>query len=521
MSSRTFRIYEDSLQERFQACTKKVQIFAGGFANGKTANSVIKALQLAQDYPGSNGLIARATYPKLNDTIRKEFLKWCPDEWIKSFPMSANASNTCVLKNGSEINFRYIRQQGKNQQESTTSNQLSATYDWVVVDQIEDPEITHKDFLDLLGRLRGSTPYRGDDSNMPASGPRWLIVTANPTRNWFYKRVVRPLFLHRDGIYADDLYCDRDNEGKMVLDDTGAPVPLVGLFEGSTYENEDNLPADYIKTLESTYTGQMRDRFLLGKWAAYEGLVYSIFDEDMHCHSRELMVQYLNMLRLRGAEINWVESYDHGLQAPSCYLLGYTDPWGNVLVIDGFYRPEYPIEHAARDIKQLRRKYDVPVHGSMPQRILADPSLFKRGASSSKTVGITVSGLFRGEGISMRRANADIVNGIVKVQAHLLPRTNHIDPITGTSPAPLLFYATELSFVLDEITDYYWRIDPAGERSDMPMDRNDHAMDATKYLLTDRPMPAKIGKNVVQLIHPTHRWNERDVQHYKRSVRHG
>ena len=70
----TFRIYEDSLQERFQASRAKIQLFGGGFANGKTAYACFMALQLAIDYPGSNGLIARATYPKLNDTIRKEFI---------------------------------------------------------------------------------------------------------------------------------------------------------------------------------------------------------------------------------------------------------------------------------------------------------------------------------------------------------------------------------------------------------------------------------------------------------------
>jgi hypothetical protein len=46
----------------------------GGFGNGKTTAGVVKALELAKDYPGSNGLIARSTFPKLNDTIRKEFL---------------------------------------------------------------------------------------------------------------------------------------------------------------------------------------------------------------------------------------------------------------------------------------------------------------------------------------------------------------------------------------------------------------------------------------------------------------
>ena len=189
----TFRLFERSLQDRFQKSRAKIQLYGGGFANGKTANVCIKAIELAKDYPGCNALMARSTYPKLNDTLRKEFLKWCPEDWIKSFPKSANGSNTCTLKNGSTINFRYIAQQGKNANEATTSNLLSATYDFVVVDQIEDPEIVHKDLLDLLGRLRGMATYEGNDPSMPSSGPRWLLITCNPTRNWVYRELVKPL----------------------------------------------------------------------------------------------------------------------------------------------------------------------------------------------------------------------------------------------------------------------------------------------------------------------------------------
>ena len=45
---------------------------------------------------------------------------------------------------------------------------LSATYDWIGLDQIDDPGITHKDFLDLLGRLRGDTPYRVEEGEEDA-----------------------------------------------------------------------------------------------------------------------------------------------------------------------------------------------------------------------------------------------------------------------------------------------------------------------------------------------------------------
>ena len=80
----TFKLHRGSLQERFLKSRAKIQIYGGGFANGKTATSCIKAIELAKDYPGSNGLMARSTYPKLNDTLRKEFLKWCPVDWIDS-----------------------------------------------------------------------------------------------------------------------------------------------------------------------------------------------------------------------------------------------------------------------------------------------------------------------------------------------------------------------------------------------------------------------------------------------------
>ena len=69
--NKAFRIFEGELQHNFQQSRAKIQIFGGGFANGKTAGAVIKAIHIARDYPGANILIARSTYPKLNDTIRK------------------------------------------------------------------------------------------------------------------------------------------------------------------------------------------------------------------------------------------------------------------------------------------------------------------------------------------------------------------------------------------------------------------------------------------------------------------
>jgi phage terminase large subunit len=511
-----FRLVEESLQERFLNSRAKIQLYGGGFANGKTSASCIKAIQLAKDYPGCNGLMARSTYPKLNDTLRAEFVKWCPPDWIKSFPKSQNASNTCLLTNGSSINFRYIAQQGKTTQETTTSNLLSATYDWAIVDQIEDPEIVHKDFLDILGRLRGMTPYAGTDPTMPRNGPRWFIITCNPTRNWVYRELVKPIHDLQRGQFNEKLLCETDPNGKIRLDESKKPVPIIEIYEGSTYENESNLESDFIQTLEATYRGQMRDRFLMGRWLAYEGLVYPHFDDAVHVLHHHSVVDYYRRLVQSGAEITYLEGYDYGMAVPSCYLCGFVDDKGNVLLLDGFYDKEMLIDVQIAKIKEIRQQYNIPSNN----HIYADPSIFKRNPGRGKLVGKSTASMFLDEGIYCERGNANISNGIIKVSQYLVPLRNHQNPVTGVYNSPYMYVSSNLEFVHNEFNDYYWKRDTTGDITDVPMDKNDHAMDTIKYILTDRPPISKLIVPLEDKPIGWRQWGERDLPEGLRSPRH-
>ena len=523
----TFKLRKDSLQDRFLESKAKVQLFGGGFANGKTSAACIKAIQIAKDYPGANILMARSTYPKLNDTLRKEFIKWCPTDWIESFPRSANASNTCTLKNGTTINFRYIAQQGKFGNEATTSNLLSATYDAIIVDQMEDPEIVHKDFLDLRGRLRGMTPYDGKDSTMPSSGPRWFVLTTNPTRNWVYRELVHPIHDLALGQINENLLCETDEDGKMMFDDNRLPVPIIEIFEGSTYENQENLEADFIKTLEASYKGQMRSRFLMGEWASYEGLVYPAFNESVHVMSHHAIESYHKQLKVKAQDVNYLEGYDYGLAVPFCYILGFCDDLGNVFLMDGSYQKEQPLDahmngiHEDSDydfdgIKDIRRKYDV--ESSM---ILADPDIFRRKTTGKKLVGKAISDMMQEEGITCTRGNNDIANGIVKINQYLIPQRNHQNPITGEYGAPYLYVSDKLDWWITEIGDYYWMKNPMGEQLDKPVDKDDHAMDTTKYMLSNRPNISKLMVDTSPKQVGWFKWGERDLQEERKDFRHG
>lgn len=488
-NKKTYKIVEGGLHDRFMQSRSKVQFIGGGYGNGKTTACCIKAIKLCMDYPGSNGLIARATYPKLNDTIKREFFKWCPPSWIKRMP--TRDDNTCVLKNNTTINFRYVAQRGK-ETEETKSNLLSATYDWMIVDQIEDPEFSHKDFMDLMGRLRGDAEYVGDDKSMPKRGPRWFMITSNPTRNWVFREIVRPLQKFKEGKYDSRLLCEVDNKGDPIIVND-MPVPLIELYEGSTYENVQNVGEDYIQGMLSAYTGSMRKRFIYGEWGALSGLIYPQFDESIHVIKHEDMERYMQQLRLTGYRPTIIESYDHGIAAPSCYLFAFVDDDGNVMVLDGFYKAEYQVSDASENIQAIRNSYGI--REEELTAIYADPNIFRRSGEGGKVVGSTVARMYGEFGVAMQRGSNDIFGGIAKLQQYLTPSQTHEHPVYGLPGSPFFFISDRLQFFINEITEYYWKRGTNDEITDTPIDRNDHAMDAAKYLLTPQPRLAKfVGK---------------------------
>lgn len=482
---KTYKLEKGSPQEAFYKSRAMIQGFGGGFANGKTTAMCVKALGILLDYPGCNVLMARSTYPKLNDTLRRIFFEWCPKDWVKRMPTKDD--NTCYLNNGSVVNFRYISQQGKNA-ENTTSNLLSATYDAVFVDQIEDPEITHKDFRDLLGRLRGSTPYKGDDPTMPRSGPGWFVFACNPTANWVYTQLVRPFQRYKNGVKDGELLVN-PKTGELLID----------VIEGSTYTNRSNLREEYIELLEGTYKGQFRERYLTGLWVSYEGLVYKDFEPEVHVVDHERMKEYLEELIAANVLVDFIGGYDHGIAVPACYLLAFVDRYGNVMVVDGFYEKEKPIFEIAKEIDRINGRY-----GADNARIYADPSIFRRAS----TVGQTVGGMFQSYGVRMERGVNDILPGVTKIGGYLARKRFHRNPFTGSGDAPHLYVSTNVPFVTDEFLTYLWKKSADGKSVDVPRDGNDHAMDALKYLMTPRPHASKVVVLRKQEDQPYMRWQE-------------
>ena len=443
-----YRIIEGSLQDRFMKLRTKIQFYGGGFGNGKTSGTCVKAIQLMRDYPGSHGAVLRETLPKVTTTTMKEFFKWLPKSWIKSFNKQ---ERMLTLVNGSTCVFSYLVQQGSGS--DTTSNVLSATFDWALVDQVEDPGIVYKDFTDLLDR----------------SGHRPIDTVEHINKMDGELRIVH--------ITKDDY-----NTNKKEL--------MIEVVEGSTYENKDNIPEDFIETLEMTYTGQMKDRFLNGEWAGYEGLVYPNFDINRNVLPHEWIVNYYNELKSK-YNLTILQGFDYGIAVPSCYMWGFIDPFGNIILVDGYYEKEQPIENIANGILKIKNDYSLYYN----ENIIADPSIFKRTIINNNKTEALSDIMFRDFVIRMIPGQNDIIAGITKVSGYLNVSKMHQNPMTKEYNASYLYVSDKLQFFIDEISNYYWKKDAKDNYTDKPYDKDDHAMDTLKYMLTYRPDISKVIMN--------------------------
>jgi hypothetical protein len=207
----------------------------------------------------------------------------------------------------------------------------------------------------------------------------------------------------------------------------------------------------------------------------------------------DALMGHINSLRLSGYDLTVIEGYDAGVTAPSCYLLALVDADGVVYVIGGFYEANKGIEWEAAQMKAVRQLAAPELMTRDDPEPLADPAIF-RTSNKGKLVGKSIAEMFAEEGIHMQRGNNAVLNGILKVKAHLLPKMARINPFTGVLGAPMIYFSDKLPFIGDEMTVYRWAKARDDSTIDKPVDGKDHAMDTLKYMLSKSPEPAKLSR---------------------------
>lgn len=194
------------------------------------------------------------------------------------------------------------------------------------------------------------------------------------------------------------------------------------------------------------YSGVFFERYILGLWRAAEGLVYDMFDVNIH------VIDQPDNRELTG---NAYISCDYGTQNPTCFLM-WRKFHGKWLCTKEYY-------YNGREKK--RQKTDAEYADDLTEfigdtpytAVIVDPS-----AASFKAE-------LRKRGIKVQKADNDVLNGIREV-GNLL------------NLGRLLFCKCCVN-TIKEFSTYHWDSKAVERGEDRPEKINDHAMDAVRYFV--------------------------------------
>ena len=212
---------------------------------------------------------------------------------------------------------------------------------------------------------------------------------------------------------------------------------------------DDNLSlSEEIKTrYRSMYIGVFFKRYILGLWAAAEGIIYDMFDEEKHVQNIRDFFQLL----INGSRY---VSCDYGTQNATVFLLWNKGVNGKWYCIREYY-------YSGRD--KGKQKTDSEYADDLKEwldetkikAVIVDPSAASFIAELRK------------RGYKVIKANNDVLDGI-RLVGMLLNMEQ-------------LVFASSCKETIKEFASYIWDEKALERGEDKPIKQHDHAMDSTRY----------------------------------------
>ncbi len=224
--------------------------------------------------------------------------------------------------------------------------------------------------------------------------------------------------------------------------------PLINLKRWHfTLDDNPNLPPEYVKDLKSYYTGLWYKRYIEGLWVLAEGVVYDMFDENIH---------------VRPAPPNTddhVVSIDYGTTNPTVFQM-----WGSHGDSLHLLR-EYYYDSKEHDKQKTDPEYADDLTDFLDGEacnIIIDPS-----AASFRA-------LLQQRGFSVLDADNSVIDGIRDVSSLISAGKLFVDP--------------SCTHTIEEFGAYIWDEKAGMKGEDAPVKKNDHGMDAMRYRVRTLPI---------------------------------
>lgn len=212
-----------------------------------------------------------------------------------------------------------------------------------------------------------------------------------------------------------------------------------------------------IAEAERMFSGIFYQRYILGRWVMAEGLIYDMFDEDIHV-----------LKELPKLEGSFYVSSDFGIQNATVFLL-----WAKIAGTDNWciIREYYYSGRDNRKQKTVRELVDgleLMLDGVQIQQITVDPSA---------TALITE---LRKRHYRVKHAHNEVMDGIADVSTMFY--TNR------------LFIYRICRNTINELGSYVWDEKSSKAGMDRPVKANDHCCDAIRYHVRTMKLVKREGR---------------------------
>lgn len=231
-------------------------------------------------------------------------------------------------------------------------------------------------------------------------------------------------------------------------------------YEHFTIRDNASITEDRIRDIESQYdkNSVWYRRDILGERCNAEGLVYPMFNKDIHV-VRKGDVQ---------TEGDYYVSSDYGIQNATVFLLWQKEVGSKRWICLNEYYYSGRDNHYQKTVSEHVKGLIQMLNGIEPRAIIVDPS-----ASALITE-------IRRKGYHVRRADNDVKEGI--------------DDVSTMLANQLLAFCDCCVNTIGEFGIYSWDEKASERGEDAPLKENDHAMDATRYFVRTKYLVRRTNK---------------------------
>lgn len=420
-----------SHQDAFHESNAQYRLNIGAFGSGKTTASCAELAVHAMDTPNGRSLITAPTLSLVKDAVIPELNKFIPPWYIVTSRL--NPSPYFKLNNGHEI----IVYSAADQQKLRSLN-LTAFY-------IEEASGVSYDIFDqLMTRLRHPSGIVRDDKGREVDYKYMGIVSTNPEDGW----ILDKFMLISDKLVSSPSI-DVNVYNHFMKQDRNKHFHT---FISSTRDNQ-YVPKEFIERMSAGKS----ERWI----RKYVDCVIDISEDAVYPEFSECLVEPFPIPK------HWkrVAGFDPGYADGVAFIMGAIRPSdGSLYIYLDYFIKEMPVSFHARQIQTFvkGKEFLYPIQ--------ADPSINKRNDRD----GLSYKDYFyKLSGVSMTPGNNDIMYGIEKVRDYMVSNK--------------LFFFNSLENLKYEAKSYRFRKSEKRNTNDTPVDKDNHLMDAMRYMIARLP----------------------------------